>query len=315
MKGRILGCRLANLFVLSLVFVMAVLFTSNTALAKSPLEQLEKSIQKGITRGSDDGLQENNSLYYKTADHTYDKSGGGYYLYTELMDGDVDKGYINEIKLNELTAGGKRSFLSDVLKVGNNVVAYEASIHRVSSGDDAGKIYVSEQTMTQYCEKIQGISGAGSQLIASLMNDTKPDYVTANRIWKPFSGVVGTVLGVICIVIMSLLGVTMGLDLAYIVIPMFQLFLDGDSDGQQSGAAKGMARIISQEARNAVKAAGNDGGNGQTGSANKLAVSVYFKHRWKSLVVLGVCLLYLVQGQIYSFVAWILDLVSGFVGF
>ena len=303
---------------LSLVMMLSFLSISNVAYAsKSPLEQLESYIKKGETDSPEDGnkLEEGYHLYYKAGDHTYDKSGGGYYLYTEIMDDSCqDTGYINETKLNELTAGGKRAFLSDVLKIGNNIVAYEASRHR-DTDDKAGTNYISEQTMNQYVEKIQGISGAGSQLIASLMNDTKPDYVTANRIWKPFSGVVGTVLGVICIVIMSLLGVTMGLDLAYIVIPMFQLFLDGDSDGQQGGAAKGMARIISQEARNAVKAAGNDGGNGQTGSANKLAVSVYFKHRWKSLVVLGICLLYLVQGQIYSFVAWVLDLVSGFVGF
>ena len=46
-----------------------------------------------------------------------------------------------------------------------------------------------------------------------------------------------------------------------------------------------------------------------------MALGVYFKYRWLELVVLGICLLYLVSGNIYSFVAWVLDLVSGFLGF
>lgn len=309
--------KVLGMLMLTLALVISALSIGDVAFAaSSPLERLESIIQRGITSGNNIDMQESNSLYMNVQTKTYNKSGGGYYLYTEIIGSgnDADKGYINETRLNELTAGAKRDFLSDVLRLGNNIVAYEAD-RRKGTNEGDGKKYITEETMNQYVQKIQGITGAGSQLIASLMNDTKPDYVSANKIYKPFSGVVGTVLGVISILIMSLLGVTMGLDLAYIVIPMFQLFLDGDSDGQQGGTAKGLARIISQEARNAVKAAGNDGGNGQTGSANKLAVSVYFKHRWKSLVVLGICLLYLVQGQIYSFVAWVLDLVSGFVGF
>ena len=33
------------------------------------------------------------------------------------------------------------------------------------------------------------------------------------------------------------------------------------------------------------------------------------------LIVLGVCLLYLIQGQIFTLVSWILNLLSGFLGF
>ena len=150
--------------------------------------------------------------------------------------------------------------------------------------------------------------------MAALMSDTKPDYASANRIYQPFSGLVGTALGLISILIMSLLAVTMALDIAYIVIPSFQLLLDGGDDAG-GGQAKGMSRIISQEARSAVKSVSDGGGGGQSGSGNKMAIGQYFKMRWKALIVLGICLLYLVQGQIYSFVAWVIDLVSGFLGF
>ena len=47
----------------------------------------------------------------------------------------------------------------------------------------------------------------------------------------------------------------------------------------------------------------------------KQALGIYLKRRIFMLILLGICLLYLVQGQIYTFVGWILDLVSGFLGF
>lgn len=158
-------------------------------------------------------------------------------------------------------------------------------------------------------------SGMGSSMLATLMQQTKPDYVSANRLYEPFSGVVGTILGILAIVIMAALGVTMALDLAYITIPAFQMAMGGSDEQGNGTKGKGIGGIISQEAKSAVKAA--DGGQGgQSGDGSyKAAVGIYFKYRWKGLVLLGICLLYLVQGQIYSFVAWFIDLFSGFLGF
>lgn len=85
-----------------------------------------------------------------------------------------------------------------------------------------------------------------------------------------------------------------------------------DEGGNKKG---GLSGVISKEAKAACKAAdGGAGGQGGDGSY-KAAVGIYFKYRWKGLVLLGICLLYLVQGQIYSFVGWIIDLFSGFLGF
>ena len=162
---------------------------------------------------------------------------------------------------------------------------------------------------------MQQQTGMGASLLASLLQNTKPDYTTANRIYEPFSGVVGTILGIIAILIMSALGITMALDLAYITIPAFQMAMGCSDESGNGTKGKGIGGIISQEAKSAVKAA--DGGQGgQSGDGSyKAAVGIYFKYRWKGLVLLGICLLYLVQGQIYSFVAWFIDLFSGFLGF
>lgn len=238
----------------------------------------------------------------------YKRSGGDYYLYTEVTDAsNIGGEIISEARYNELTAGAKQAFLKDFITIAYN---WEDS-HSKNGSTTAGEVITGE-TVTDLLDELQQVSGAGSQIMAALMSDTKPDYATANRIYKPFSGIVGTVLGLLSIVIMSLLAVTMALDIAYIVIPAFQLALDG---GDDNGSGKGMAKIISQEARSAVKSVSDGGGSGQSGSGNKMAIGQYFKMRWKALIVLGICLLYLVQGQIYSFVAWIIDLVSGFLGF
>lgn len=320
LEGGIPMKRMRRLFA-GILLVMALVMTliPNVAMAASnnSLDALVKQIQAGKTN---DITLTNDDLYlnYVSSEDgvikTYDKDGGGYYLYMDMVSSEYEArtGYVSQERFNELTAGARRELLSDIMRLCNHLVAYHAKQNNTEEEGDR----ITDQTANLYIESLQNLDGAGSQLISSLMADTKPDYVSANRIYQPFSGVVGTILGIISILIMALLGITMANDIAYIVIPIYQLALDGDSDASQGGGTKGMAKIVSQEARNAVKAAGNgDGANGQSGSGNKLAIGVYFKARWKSLVILGICLLYLVQGQIYSFVAWILDLLSGFLNF
>lgn len=248
----------------------------------------------------------------------YKISGGGYYLYTELIDtssiaggngpvGRVD--YFDATKFDTLTSGAKQDFLSDVFTIANAIAADSAY------GYNTGTLAPTEDTVSDFMSNIAQQSGMGSSMLAMIMQNTKPDYVTANRLYEPFSGVVGTILGLVSVLIMALLGVTMALDIAYITIPAFQMALGGEGEGSTQGQSKGLSRIISQEAHKAIAAAdGGSGGQGGDGSY-KAAVGIYFKYRWKGLVMLGICLLYLVQGQIYSFVGWIIDLFSGFLGF
>lgn len=242
----------------------------------------------------------------------YKMSSGGTILYTALWASDAaTQG--NDLftqDFDSLTSGAKQDFLKDVFTVAN------AKVDRDDLYVKTGTVsMVTSETVTDMTNVMQQQTGMGGTLLASLLQNTKPDYVTANRIYEPFSGTVGTILGIIAILIMAALGLTMALDLAYITIPAVQMALGG-SDEQGNGAkGKGIGGFISQEAKSAVKAA--DGGQGgQSGDGSyKAAVGIYFKYRWKGLVILGVCLLYLVQGQIYSFVAWFIDLFSGFLGF
>ena len=251
----------------------------------------------------------------------YKMSRGGYCYWYELFgqtkgaDGALSGGingqgnYFVDTAFEKLTPGAKQDFLGDVFTIANAVAA------DTNAGYHNGAKAPSDETVTDLMNVISQQSGMGSSMLATLMQQTKPDYVSANRIYEPFSGVVGTILGVIAVLIMAALGVTMALDLAYITIPAFQMAMGGSDEQGNGTKGKGIGGFISQEAKSAVKAA--DGGQGgQSGDGSyKAAVGIYFKYRWKGLVLLGICLLYLVQGQIYSFVSWFIDLFSGFLGF
>ncbi len=232
---------------------------------------------------------------------TYKLKGGGYLSWSSLVNVNSET-IIVEAQFVKLTTGGKQDFLEDLIKV-----AYKS---------DKASDLVSAQTVDDLFQRLQNVEGMGSQLMSSLLADIKPDYSTANNIVEPFNGFVGIALGVISIFIMGALGLTMALDIAFVTIPALQIFL-GDGGNSQGGAtANTFSKIVSAEARAAVsESEGGGGAGGGAGGGRKSAIGIYFKYRWKGLVVLGICLLYLVQGQIYAGIALIINLLSGFLGF
>lgn len=244
-------------------------------------------------------------------DHQYKLSGGGYALYTEISGAGGQEGFVVPSQLENLTSASKQQFLKDMLTIAN-AMAYDTENGNTLGGG------VTTETIDDMLRELQNKAGMGSQLLATLLSETKPDYATANRMYQPFSGVVGTVIALFAILTMALLGVTMAMDIAYITIPAFQMVCgDGEGGGQggQGGKKGGVGGFISAEAKRAVKQAeGGSGGQSSDGDY-KAAVGIYLKYRWKGLTLLGLCLLYLVQGQIYNFVAWFIDLFSGFLGF
>lgn len=255
---------------------------------------------------------------YDFSTNRYKNSKGGYVMYTALftdLQGSRSglKDIFNNDAFTALKPSAKQDFLGDVFTICTAVIADTTAGYNATDISKAP----TDDTMNDFMTLVQQQSGMGSSLLATLMQNTKPNYAAANRLYQPFSGTVGTILGVVSIIVMALLGITMAFDIAYIVIPAFQMAMGGgESGGNGDGKGKGgLSGIISMEAKKAVQAA--DGGSGgQSGSGEyKAAVGIYFKYRWKGLVLLGICLLYLVQGQIYSFVGWFIDLFSGFLGF
>lgn len=301
MKKRTFKSVFIMLLTLVCMFVMPVMSASAATGTADAQARLEKAIEEGK-------VDPNGASGLDVSGNSYDLQGGGTIKYVDVVgppsgaDSSTFKaGYVNS-NFTKLTSKSQEKLLTDMNAVADGVVAD-------TSGSNA---IVSDQTKTTWLTNLQQCNGVGTQLMNSILQNTKPDYATANRIYEPFSGIVGTCLALGAILIMAFLGITMVLDLSYIGIPAFRMMVGGDDKGGKDGKPK----FISWEAVSAVtQAECGNGGGGQDGSGNKVAVGIYFKKRVIMLIVLGVCLLYLISGQIYTLVSWILDLVSGFLGF
>lgn len=253
----------------------------------------------------------------KVIDYTnnqYKLDGGGVALYSEVIN--ITPNSMSDpvftAKFESLKRKDKQDILEDVFSLAQAMAYDTAHSDTVAAGGAA----VTDDTVNAFLELVQNESGMGSQMLAMLLQNTKPDFVSANRIYEPFSGTVGTILGVISILIMAFLGITMALDLAYIAIPGFQLLCGGEqgqggAQGQSGSGGNFIGGLISKEAKSAVQ--GSEGGQGQ--GDKKSAIGQYFKHRVWMLVMLGICLLYLVSGNLWSGIAGLIDMLSGFLGF
>lgn len=215
-----------------------------------------------------------------------------------------DDGMINEANFKKLTNESQRQLIKDMNSVAEDIL-------RSDSVNEDGSSY-SDEDYQNWVQQLQQCDGVGSRLISTLMANTKPDFASANRIYQPFSGTVGTVLGLVAVLLMAALAIVMVLDLSYIAIPFVRNLLDGGSSDNGNGSGGIKSKFVSWEAYNAVQQVEAGGGNsGNGGGDNKTAVGIYFKKRIIMLLILGLCLLYLVQGEIFTMVGWFMDLVSG----
>ena len=135
--------------------------------------------------------------------------------------------------------------------------------------------------------------------VRNLSNDVNADFATAYSWFKPFSGTVSTILGLLCILITVFLGLMIVIDVAYLSLPPFKAALD-KTNGEKP-------KFVSNEAYKACLEA-------EKGESKAPVMGVYLKLKSVQIILVSICLLYLVSGKIYSLVAWIIDSFSGVVG-
>jgi hypothetical protein len=165
--------------------------------------------------------------------------------------------------------------------------------------DDINSSEISFTNRTKLYNFVANEDVAISSLVRQLSDDVNADFGSAYSIFKPWSGIVGTILGILALAIFILLALTICFDLAYMTIPIWRNFLDG---GTEQGKKP---RTVSLEAYKAVQAVENDN------SGTKEVVSEYMKQKVKQMVAIAICLLYLVSGQIYAVIAQIIDYFQG----
>lgn len=235
----------------------------------------------------------------KLGSNEYEMEGGGFMNGSQLVD---DDGNINKQNYEKLNSKGRDKLTSDIMTYSQEKVDKDESEGTTGSGT------VTQETYSNWLKDLQQTKGFGSKVLNETLKQTGPDFVTANQMFAPFSGLIGTVMGFGAIVIMALLGIVIVMDIAYITIPPVRLVV-GDSDSKGGQAA---SKLISYAAISAVQE--EEGGGGGDGGS-KSALGQYFKKRVISMVVLGICLVYLIQGQIWVAIGWLLDAVGGFLGF
>lgn len=276
-------------FIAMLVMVVAVFVSNTVVFASSSSIQATKDEQakRALTLEVSGNLRQ----------EKYEVDGGGYLTGEELFEGDTTEGFtVNEDEFNKLTSAAQTRLVGDIAQESTN------AIDTVDG--------VSESTVQNWWKELQSLDGVGSKFMNEILKNTKPDFVTANAIYQPFSGVVGTIMGLLAVLLMAFLGIVIVCDICYIALPPVRNFV-ADGDGGNGKIAK--SKMFSYDAIYAVQCAeqNSDGGSG----SGKQALGIYLKRRVIMLIILGICLLYLVQGQLYTAVGWLLDLVSGFLGF
>lgn len=140
-----------------------------------------------------------------------------------------------------------------------------------------------------------------SSFVRQLSDDVNADFGEAYMMFKPFSGVIGIILGVLTLGTFIALALHISLDICYITIPGIQLALYNEKTNK--------AKFISIEAQKAVEFAANSEGSNYVNP-----LSFYFKHKTKQFIAIGICILYLVSGQIYTLIANIIDAFRGIIG-
>lgn len=135
------------------------------------------------------------------------------------------------------------------------------------------------------------------------------DIMGALTWFMPFQGALGLILGVGVIIVMALLLLSTVLDLVYIGMPTARMAMSAKAEGQGKEIPFGIStdayRIVQQTAE--TGAGGNGGNQGNP-------YLQYFKKRFVTYIILAVCILYLLSGQIGGLISGLLNLASGITG-
>lgn len=126
-----------------------------------------------------------------------------------------------------------------------------------------------------------------------LKTDTSADFVTAKAWFRPFSNPISSVMGILCLLIFIFMALSMVFDIAYLVLPGFQLILEhGEEHKRPFGVSK-----EAWKANREVEKSDNDSS----------ILTVYLKKRIPVIFLVALCLGYLISGKIYDLFIWFID--------
>lgn len=139
-------------------------------------------------------------------------------------------------------------------------------------------------------------------MIPLIFGDSKADLFTAYKWLFPFIQMLRIVFGIGSIIIILLLIGSTIIDMVYIGLPVWRVQQEEKGQGKHPFG-------VSYEALKTVKEVEKNLGEG----SYQNAYIIYFKRRALTYIILSICLLYLIVGELGGLISWILGLASGIV--
>lgn len=143
-------------------------------------------------------------------------------------------------------------------------------------------------------------------LIPIIMQGTSANLYTAMRVVAPFLPAVNLILGIGAFAIMLFLMLSTVVDLSFIGLPIFRESINRRSDDRNGGGTR--IPFVSHDAVSVVNETELDVGSA---GGYKNVYLLYFKRRVITYIILSICILYLVVGELGGVVAWLLHMVNG----
>lgn len=150
---------------------------------------------------------------------------------------------------------------------------------------------------------------AANLMIPVIFEGSEADLFTAFKFFQPFAGPLGVVLGVGVIIIVVLLMASTVFDLVYIGVPVMRNYLTTKQE-EKTGNAMAKPWGITNDAFSAINE--TEATLQNSDGKYKNAYVTYFKRRAFTYIILAICILYLMSGEIVGIISWLLNLVSGF---
>lgn len=149
-------------------------------------------------------------------------------------------------------------------------------------------------------------SDVSRMLIPIVMDSTSADLYTALKWLSPLLPIVRVLFGIGAIVISILLIGSTIIDLCFIGLPIMRESMNNNADSRG-----GKIPFVSSDAVSVIKETES---SSDSSGGYKNAYLVYFKRRAITYIILSICLLYLVLGELSGLIAWLLSLGDGIVG-
>ena len=177
-------------------------------------------------------------------------------------------------KYNELSGDEKRKFMEKAL----------TAVSECGAGPQAkNKVY----------NFIASQDSAVTNSMKYLQSDANADFVKAKKYFDPWSSIVGTIIGFLCIMIFMCSAFSVLFDMGYIVLPGVRLLLErGDETSKPFG--------VSREAYTAVQ-------DGEKSTEYKNVLAIYLKRRIGLIFAMGICISYIISGKIYEVIIFFID--------